>query len=881
MSSTLFTKVDYALGSLIDAIANGQIGLPDIQRPFVWKNVKVRELFDSMYRGYPVGYLLFWETGVQSGARKIGTDEKQLAPNRVIVDGQQRLTSLFAVIKGIAVVRENYANEKIEIAFNPLDGRFEVPDAAIRRNKAFIPSISAIWDPKTNLIQFAGDYVTGLRSSSEVSPDDVDRAQKALGRLHSLLHFPFTALELSSHVEPEQVADVFVRINSEGKKLNQSDFILTLMSVFWDEGRFQLESFCKRSRTPTTGVPSPYNYLFQPFPDQLLRVAVAVGFRRARLSAIYAILRAKNADGEDLTTNREQHFDALKTGQAAALNVQFWQDFLHCVVLAGYRTAKIITSELALTFAYSLYLIGRTQLSADEHELKKTIAQWLFMSSLTGRYTSSPESQMEFDLARMRAVKNGDEFLSIIKDICASAITGDFWSITLPSDLATSAARGPSMFAFFASLNVLDARALYSNHSVRELMDLALQGPRSSLERHHLFPVAYLKQQGIQDQRDYNQIANFAIVEWGDNTAISAAPPAEYVPALEKRFDAKMLQDMYRHHALPLGWHNMDYEIFLKERRILIAQTIRMAYERLAGQTQAAAPQLSVAELIGSGETAGVEFKSTLRTNLHTGEKDPRMETAALKSIAGFLNGKGGTLVIGVADDGSPVGWERDGFPDEDYTPPEVVAAMVSLVDQSLRSPTRFGLHRGLAASGITLADPAVGTGTFLLGVLRRIAKTVEDDEGVGARPTAIVAALKRLAGFEMQFGPFAVAQLRLFAEVVDLTTPAAAWNGKKMKPLADASHLRLYVADTLADPDEDTAWIPTSLAGLAQSRKAANAIKRKEAITVVIGNPPYKEKAKGMGGWVESRGGALRAPLDDWQPPLEWGIGAHAKQPA
>ena len=200
------------------------------------------------------------------------------------------------------------------------------------------------------------------------------------------------------------------------------------MSVFWDEGRFELEDFCKRSRTPITGVASPYNHLFQPFPDQLLRVAVAVGFRRARLSAIYAILRAKNVDGEDLTTSRELHFEALKTGQAATLNGQFWQDFLRCVMLAGYRTAKIITSELALTFAYSLYLIGRTQLGADEHELRKTIAQWLFMSSLTGRYTSFPESQMEFDLARMRAVKNGDEFLSIIKDICASAITGDFWS---------------------------------------------------------------------------------------------------------------------------------------------------------------------------------------------------------------------------------------------------------------------------------------------------------------------------------------------------------------------------------------------------------------------------------------------------------------------
>src|SRR5580704_2002717 len=152
---------------------------------------------------------------------------------------------------------------------------------------------------------------------------------------------------------------------------------------------------------------------------------------------------------------------------------------------------------------------------------------------------------MEFDLARLRVVKTPDEFLGIIHDICASALTNDFWSITLPSDLATSAARGPSIFAFFAALNVLDARALYSNHQVRELMDPAIHGTRNSLERHHLFPVAFLKTQGVTDQRDYNQIANFAIVEWGDNTAISATRPADYVPALEARFDSKVLQEMY------------------------------------------------------------------------------------------------------------------------------------------------------------------------------------------------------------------------------------------------------------------------------------------------------------------------------------------------
>ncbi len=619
-----------------------------------------------MYRGYPVGYLLFWETGVNAGTKKIGTDEKQLAPNRAIVDGQQRLTSLYAVIKSTPVIRENYVSEKIEIAFNPLDDRFEVPDVAIRRNKAFIPSISAIWDTNTNLIQFAVNYISGLQSFRAVSPEEIDRAQKAIGRLHSLLQFPFTALELSAQVEPEQVADVFVRINSEGKKLNQADFILTLMSVFWDEGRSKLEDFSRRARTPSTSEPSPYNPLFRPMPDQLLRVAVAVGFRRARLSAVYAILRGKNADGGELTVSREQHFEALKSGEAAALKIQFWHDFLNCVVLAGYRTPKIISSELALVFAYSLYLIGRTQIYVNEHKLRKIIAQFLFMSSLTGRYASSPESRMEFDLARLRNVKAPDEFFGIIDEICASTLTNDFWSITLPGGLATSAARGPSMFAFFAALNVLDARALYSNHNVRDLMNPAIHSTKSSLERHHLFPIAFLKTRGITDQRDYNQIANFAVVEWGDNTAISATPPYEYVPTLEARFEPKVLQAMYRHHALPLSWYNMSYDTFLKERRSRIAQTIREAYEKLTGKIDAQPSAINVSDLIASGETGAIEYKSTLRTNLHTGEKDPRMELAVLKSVAGFLNAKGGTLIIGVADDGAPVGLEKDGFPDED-----------------------------------------------------------------------------------------------------------------------------------------------------------------------------------------------------------------------
>jgi hypothetical protein len=213
------------------------------------------------------------------------------------------------------------------------------------------------------------------------------------------------------------------------------------------------------------------------------------------------------------------------------------------------------------------------------------------------------------------------------------------------------------------------------------------------------------------------------------------------------------------------------------------------------------------------------------------------------------------------------------------YTPPAIVTAMVRLVDEALRSPKRFNLSKGLATPEVTLADPAVGTGTFLLGVLQSIANTVEADEGAGSVPAAITAALQRLIGFELQFGPFAVAQLRLLAELISLVTHGKA--GDEVDEAVEkalSAGLRLYIADTLEDPDEESQWIPQSMTGIAESRREANRIKRHEAITVVLGNPPYKEKAKGLGGWVEDRGKSLGAPLDDWQPPVEWGVSAHAK---
>jgi len=320
MTETVFKEVRYDLSSLIKFIELGEIGLPDIQRPFVWKNTKVRDLFASMYRGFPIGYLLFWQNASTPDARAIGVDHKQKAPRLLIVDGQQRLTSLYAVTKGIKVVRENYKSEAIEIAFSPLQGKFEVADAAIRKDAAYIPNISAIWN--SDLFEFVADYLKNLTATRTVTEDERKQIQQSISRLSGLLSYPFTALELAATVDEEQVSDIFVLINSAGKSLNQADFILTLMSVFWDEGRALLEAFSRDARVPTVGSASPFNHFIRPAPDQLLRVAIGVGFRRARLRSVYSILRGKDLETEQFSDElRVAQFKVLQEAQSRVLHL--------------------------------------------------------------------------------------------------------------------------------------------------------------------------------------------------------------------------------------------------------------------------------------------------------------------------------------------------------------------------------------------------------------------------------------------------------------------------------------------------------------------------------------------------------------------------------
>lgn len=582
---TCFKKVDYDLAGLLNYIEIGDIGLPDIQRPFVWSNAKVRDLLDSMYRGFPVGYLLFWESAAANGAKQIGLEGKQHpVPSLLIVDGQQRLTSLYAVFRGKKVLDEDYRERQIEIAFRPRDGKFEVCDAAMRKDPEWISNISEIWSSGKSSYQMVKTFLEQLKPRGALNADEEEKIAYNLDRLFDLQKYPFTALEIAPTVDEEQVADIFVRINSEGVKLNQADFILTLMSVFWDEGRAALERFCQESRQPPKlgSHPSPFNHLIHPGPEQLVRVSIAVGFHRGRLKAMYNVLRGKDIDtGEFSPQRREQQLNILRETQGRVLDLTRWHQFLSAIIGAGFRSAELISSQNALLYAYAFYLVGRDRFKMPEHALGKLIGRWFFFTSLTGRYTGSPESVMDADLNRLRNVSDGGQFAQVLNDIMKTELTEDFWNVTLPARLETSSARNPELFAYTAAQVLLVAPVLFSHKKIGDLLDPSLKTKRKALERHHLFPRAWLQKQGITDLRRINQQANLALLEWPDNLDVSDKPPREYVPEVRKRFGEPGWRMMHEMHALPEDWERMPYEVFLEQRRKRMAVMIRRGYEAL------------------------------------------------------------------------------------------------------------------------------------------------------------------------------------------------------------------------------------------------------------------------------------------------------------
>lgn len=595
MSSSTFGHHPWTVQGLVDGVTSGQIRLPDIQRPFVWSNAKIRDLIDSMYKGYPVGELMFWENSATDHTRTIGSGDKTQSATLQVVDGQQRLTSLYAVVRGLEVWRDDYSKEKVRIAFNPLTERFDVPNVTTEKSPEWISDIVEVFSGAQ--IATWRNYIQKLRDAGrEVDSETEDRIADNLQKLRSVLTYEFQVVQLKEAIKREEVSDIFVRINSEGVSLTSSDFILTWLSVFWEEGRTELEEFARDSRFSVNSIQhvlgkevkwTPQNpYLTAVTPGQMLRVVVAYGLRRGRLQDAYNALRGRDPKTREIIPAlREVELEKLKIGQERVLNRLHWDEFLKVLERAGFRSSDMITSTNTVLYTYAMWLTGRVDFGVDITRLREVMARWFFMSQMTGRYTNSPESQIQEDIHRLDEISNhtAEGFITELDQMIKASVPDDYWSFTLVENLITSSVTAPAYMAYLASLNILRAEVLLAKSQVRDWIDpnrRTLKG----IERHHLFPKDHLKSDlKITKTTRINQVANFALVEWSTNIDISNEVPSTYWPKqlAEKELSGNALQKQMEWHALPDGWTELPYDEFLSQRRVLMAKVTHEGFKHL------------------------------------------------------------------------------------------------------------------------------------------------------------------------------------------------------------------------------------------------------------------------------------------------------------
>ncbi|MBP3791354.1 MAG: DUF262 domain-containing protein [Methanobrevibacter sp.] len=567
---------------MITNIDTGEIALPDLQRPFVWDNSKVKELFDSLYKGLPVGMLILWKINESNNEFKpIGLDKKT-TPSKLIIDGQQRLTALYSVITGSEIIDKNYKHKQIKIAYNPFDEIFEVQNVAIKNDPLWVSNITEIF--QGNIFSFVNEFINNLKEKRPDFEFDEMKVQENISSLKTLeSSYQISAIELASSLDPEEVSEIFVRINSTGKALNQSDFIFTLMSLYWPEGKDSFENFSYESKLPAEIGNTSFNVINEePTNENLLRSTVSYSFLRGRLRYAYLILKGRDLENKTTTEDeRVKNFEILKEGAKEVLSLVNWHDFISIIQASGFVNENMIGSKNALYQTYALYLLGRVKYGLKHNELKSIIAKWFVFSILTRRYTSSPESIIEQELSNFR---ENDNLLEYLEGIIASELTNDFWEVTLPQRLKSSRSN-PAEFTYIASKIFEDNNILFSEIKLKDYLSPLINSPKRQVERHHIFPKNYLKSELKLKQVDFNQIANMIYIDYHVNIRISDMPPYEYWDVvLDECSDntREFVKENYTEaYDLPVEFWKMDYFDFLDKRRKLMAESIRKYFEKL------------------------------------------------------------------------------------------------------------------------------------------------------------------------------------------------------------------------------------------------------------------------------------------------------------
>lgn len=598
MATQRYTVTPHPIETLFTWVKSGEIAIPEIQRPFVWEATKVRNFLDSLYRGYPVGYLIAW----RNPTVKL-KDGSSSAGKRVLIDGQQRVTALMAALLGQQVVTKDYEKVRIRIAFHPLEEKFEVSNPAIAKNAAWITDVAEVFAPGASLFALVNAYCTRNPGTEQ------DAIFQVIEKLRKITNNLVGVIELDGDLDIQTVTEIFIRVNSAGAELSQADFAMSKIASNETFGgntlRKAIDYFCHLTVAPDfygkikendtafaatdffqqmAWVRNENDDIYDPSYTDMLRVAFTSEFKRGKLEDLVALLSGRNFETKQFEESiAETSFAGLKTGILNFINETHFKRFGMIIRSAGFVDASLIGSQNALNFAYILYLTLRSQ-GKPAADIESAVRRWFVMSALTGRYSGSPESTFDFDIRQMHE----QGFDAFGPATFAGELSDAYWDALLPQEMNTSSSISPYFRVFQAAQVKLGDKGFLSRDiTVRDLI-------LNKCDVHHLYPRNHLKGQGLNRGR-YNQIANYVLAQSEINIAIGDKAPAVYFKELaeqcqggKKKYggiaDLGELTANLAESCIPesmLSASVSDYDSFLEQRRKLMAGKIKVYFQTL------------------------------------------------------------------------------------------------------------------------------------------------------------------------------------------------------------------------------------------------------------------------------------------------------------
>ena len=600
-----YTVTSYSVDTVLGFIKSGEIAIPEIQRPFVWKAKQVRDLIDSLYTGYPTGYLIISQNPdmkLKDGSLAVG--------KKIMIDGQQRTTALMTAIVGMEVITESFDKRRFKISFNPLlpdeteDERFKVQDKATLNDKRWIADIADVFSSSFNQWEFVNKY---CQNNPDVDGSVINDAIMKLLRIKSC---QMGVITLDKDLTIDEVTEIFIRVNSQGAKLNQSDFAMSKIAANVCYGGNMLRKgidyfshlavqpdwysdMCKDLDFKGSEYFKAMSWLkddkedvFDPNYGDILRIAFMYKFGRGKMKDLVSLLGGRDFETREYKEEiAESSFSLLKEGVLDFMNHYSFTNFLLLVKSAGFISPKLINSSMTLDFAYTLFLLLHADPTFDKKLIDKYVTKWYVLTTLTSRYIGSPETVMDFDLRSIKSKGFNQFFL----EIEAAELSDTFWNVGLVQKLETSAINSPFFNTFIAAQIHDSEDALFSKGT--KISDLI----KIIGDVHHIFPKQYLIKNGWKDKSIYNQIANYTYLDTQVNKEISDDAPYVY---FGKAFEAcdkgnsaygnistrsELLENL-KDNCIPadiVTMEHSDYISFLVQRRKMMAKKIQDYYNNL------------------------------------------------------------------------------------------------------------------------------------------------------------------------------------------------------------------------------------------------------------------------------------------------------------